>query len=104
MPLVISPDEVVVNGMSPFNRGSRWANAGWVVEIRPEDLFDCFCQGMPEGDASLPPVLFVMDFQERLERLCRLNGGMTQTAPAQRMVDFVQKKNYYGDFFPGNLI
>jgi len=78
-----SADAVVVNGMSPSNRGSRWANAGWVVEIRPEDLPDCLCQGMPEGDASLPPVLSVMDFQERLERLCRLNGGMTQTAPAQ---------------------
>ena len=93
MPSATSPDEVVVNGMSPSNRGSRWANAGWVVEIRPEDLPDCLCQGMPEGDTSLPPVLSVMDFQERLERLCRLNGGMTQTAPAQRMADFVQKKN-----------
>lgn len=93
VPSATSPDEVVVNGMSPSNRGSRWANAGWVVEIRPEDLPDYLCQGMPEGDASLPPVLSVMDFQERLERLCRLNGGMTQTAPAQRMADFVQKKN-----------
>lgn len=54
VPSATSPDEVVVNGMSPSNRGSRWANAGWVVEIRPEDLPDYLCQGMPEGDASLP--------------------------------------------------
>ena len=93
VPSATSPDEVVVNGMSPSNRGSQWANAGWVVEIRPEDLPACLFPGMPAGDASLPPVLSVMDFQERLERLCRQSGGMTQTAPAQRMADFVQKKN-----------
>ena len=76
VPSASAPDEVVVNGMSPSNRGSRWANAGIVVETRPED----------------PNPLAVMYFQEQLERLCWVHGGMKQSAPAQRMADFVQKR------------
>ena len=90
VPAASSPDEVVVNGMSPSNRGSRWANAGMVVELRPEDLPD------PSLSAVSPPLsgdpLSVMRFQEQLERMCRFQGGMKQTAPAQRMADFVQKR------------
>ena len=37
VPAASSSRQVVVNGMSPSNRGSRWANSGMVVEIRPED-------------------------------------------------------------------
>ena len=81
VPAASGPQQVVVNGMSPSNRGSRWSNAGMVVEIHPEDV---------EGDASDP--LKLMAFQEELERQSWLQGGMKQTAPAQRMVDFVRKK------------
>jgi len=81
VPAASGPDEVVVNGMSPSNRGSRWANAGIVVEIRPEDL---------QNGLSNP--LLMMFFQEQLERLCWINGGMTLAAPAQRMADFYQKR------------
>jgi uncharacterized FAD-dependent dehydrogenase len=100
VPAASSPDEVVVNGMSPSNRGSRWANAGIVVEIRPEDLLNFTGPASVFPDLSLPTVsdnlsehLSVMRFQEQLERICRFQGGMTQTAPAQRMADFVQKRN-----------
>ncbi|MDR1402984.1 MAG: FAD-binding protein [Tannerellaceae bacterium] len=75
--------QVVVNGMSPSNRGSQWANSGMVVEIRPED----FPEFAPCKELSL------LKLQERLEEQAYLNGGMNQTAPAQRMNDFVQKKN-----------
>lgn len=34
-----------------------------------------------------------MKFQEQVEEMAWLNGGMKQTAPAQRMADFVSKKN-----------
>lgn len=81
VPAASSSEEVVVNGMSPSNRSSRWSNAGIVVEIRPEDL--------PRFNFQLR----MMYFQEQLERMSWLNGGMQQTAPAQRMVDFVQKRN-----------
>lgn len=93
IPAATSPDEVVVNGMSPANRGSRWANAGWIVELRPEDVAKCRLSDVSDKAEPIPEVLAVMALQERLERLCRLNGGMRQTAPAQRMADFVARRN-----------
>ncbi|MDR1380991.1 MAG: FAD-binding protein [Tannerella sp.] len=83
VPAASSPDEVVVNGMSPSARSSRWANAGMVVEIRPEDV----------PHSNLPAHFAVMHFQEQLEQLCRFRGGLSQTAPAQRMADFMQKRD-----------
>ena len=95
VPAASSSRQVVVNGMSPSNRGSRWANSGMVVEIRPED----YSELMKHEEMAA--------FQERLEELCWLNGGMKQTAPAQRMVDFVNKKNSFdlpeSSYTPGLL-
>ena len=68
VPAASGPEQVVVNGMSPANRGSRWSNSGMVVEIQPEDL----------GNEE-----------------CWLQGGRRQTAPAQRMLDFTRKKLSY---------
>lgn len=82
VPAATGPEQVVVNGMSPSNRGSRWANSGMVVEVRPEDLTDYSSHG----------TLAVMEFQKELERSAWLQGGMRQTAPAQRMVDFTKRK------------
>ncbi|MDR2774227.1 MAG: FAD-binding protein [Tannerella sp.] len=96
VPAASSPEEIVVNGMSPSNRSSRWANAGIVVEVRPEDLPECAgpASFFPDhSPAALPDQLSVMRFQEQLERICRFQGGMRQTAPAQRMADFMQKRN-----------
>ena len=76
IPAATGPEQVVVNGMSPANRGTKWSNAGMVVETRPEDI---------EGD----DVLKVMHFQEQMERVCWQQANMKQTAPAQRMADFV---------------
>ena len=93
VPAASGSEEVVVNGMSPSNRGSKWANSGMVVEIRPEDLLnkDLKIDGGEYGAGD--PKLSVMHFQEQLERQSWLNGGMKQTAPAQRMADFIQKRN-----------
>ena len=79
IPAATGPRQIVVNGMSPANRGTRWSNSGMVVEIHPEDV---------EGD----DVLCMMRYQERLEELCWQQGNQRQTAPAQRMLDFVNKK------------
>ena len=38
VPAASGAEQIVVNGMSPSNRGSRWANSGMVVEIRPDDF------------------------------------------------------------------
>ena len=69
--------------MSPSNRGSRWANSGMVVEMRPEDFPDVDKYGVLAG----------IKFQEELEHLCYINGNCRQTAPAQRMADFVARRN-----------
>ena len=82
IPAATDKEQIVVNGMSPANRGTAWSNSGMVVEVRPEDV---------EGD----DVLRVLRFQEELEYLCWQQGNMRQTAPAQRMSDFVNGKLSY---------
>ncbi len=78
VPAASGPEQLVVNGMSPSHRGGKWSNSGMVVEIRPEDL----------GTESDDP-LRMMHYQEQMERDCWQQGNRTQTAPAQRMTDFV---------------
>ena len=82
IPAATGPEQIVVNGMSPSNRGGQWSNSGMVVEIRAEDI---------EGDDSLR----VMAFQEQMERDCWQQGNRRQTAPAQRMADFVNNRLSY---------
>ena len=82
IPAATDRQQIVVNGMSPSNRGGQWSNSGMVVETRAEDI--------PGDD-----VLRVMHFQEELERNCWQQGNMRQTAPAQRMADFVNKRLSY---------
>ncbi len=82
IPAATGKQQIVVNGMSPSNRGTQWSNSGMVVELRPEDI---------EGDDALK----MMCFQEKLERDCWTNGNMKQTAPAQRMADFVNSRLSY---------
>ena len=82
IPAATDKEQIVVNGMSPSNRGGQWSNSGMVVELRAEDI---------DGDDALR----VMRFQEELERNCWQQGNMKQTAPAQRMVDFVNKRLSY---------
>ena len=80
VPAASGPQQIVVNGMSPSNRGGKWSNSGMVVELHPEDL--------PSGTSQDDP-LRMMYFQEELERQSWLQGNQKQTAPAQRMTDFV---------------
>lgn len=110
VPAASGPRQVVVNGMSPSNRGSRWANSGMVVEIRPEDYTSLMGAVKSDGNGKeIAPEspLALMAFQEHLEELCWLNGGMKQTAPAQRMTDFVSRKNSFdlpvSSYTPGLL-
>ena len=84
IPAATGPQQLVVNGMSPSNRGTQWSNSGMVVELHPDDI---------GGDTSDP--LCMMHFQERLERDCWQQGNMRQTAPAQRMADFVNSRLSY---------
>ena len=93
VPAASQPGQLVVNGMSPSTRGTYWANSGMVVEVRPEDLKrEEFSESF---DPSENPDLSVLAFQEHLERLSWQQGGRRQTAPAQRMADFVNGRLSY---------
>ena len=83
IPAATDKEQIVVNGMSPASRGTQWSNSGMVVEVRPEDID-------VKGDE-----LKVMVFQEQLEKMCWQQGNMRQTAPAQRMADFVNGRLSY---------
>lgn len=95
VPSATSQEEVVVNGMSPSERNSPYANSGIVVEIRPCDLNKYSAHGEMAG----------LEFQKVLEREAWIQGGRTQRAPAQRLADFVAGK--FSDdlpvvsYFPG---
>lgn len=91
IPAATGPEQIVVNGMSPSNRGTLWSNSGMVVEVRPEDIEMDLASGKNQSE----DVLQVMRFQERLEKTCWQQGNMRQTAPAQRMADFVNNRLSY---------
>jgi hypothetical protein len=86
----------VVNGISPANRGTRWSNSGMVVEIRPEDIAQIET-GQPAADSEgdTDETMRMMRLQEQLELTCWQQGNMQQTAPAQRMADFVNRRLSY---------
>ncbi len=90
IPAATGPEQIVVNGMSPASRGTQWSNSGMVVELRPEDLDNNqYPITNNRGTITNNRELRVMAFQEELERMCWQQGNRRQTAPAQRMADFV---------------
>ncbi len=108
IPAATGPQQLVVNGMSPSNRGTAWSNSGMVVETHPEDVasFVQEHQAILQLDASLSSSaeeevlspdspLTMMHFQQIVEKQCWQQGNMKQTAPAQRMADFVNNRLSY---------
>ncbi len=107
IPAATGPQQLVVNGMSPSNRGTAWSNSGMVVETRPEDV-ETFVkehremvekmEAKGQENTSLLTThssLTMMYFQEIVEKMCWQQGNMQQTAPAQRMADFVNGRLSY---------
>jgi hypothetical protein len=82
VPAATAPGEIVVNGMSPSRRDSKYANSGMVVQVELDDIPEFKKYGE----------LAAMEFQASVEQRAWEWGGKTQVAPAQRMVDFVQRK------------
>lgn len=100
IPAATGPEQLVVNGMSPASRGTQWSNSGMVVEIHPEDVMgECIKQEKSKNDNNdrpgIPNPLVMLEYQERLEKLTWQQANMKQTAPAQRMMDFVNGKLSY---------
>ncbi|EKX92360.1 NAD(P)/FAD-dependent oxidoreductase [Alloprevotella sp. oral taxon 473] len=104
VPAATGPEQLVVNGMSPANRGSKWSNSGMVVETRPEDidgeLMPFLLEAMNDESFAAAHTDFndkhnplrMMYVQEALERAAWIQGGRSQVAPAQRMADFVNNR------------
>ena len=117
IPAATGPEQLVVNGMSPSNRGTAWSNSGMVVETHPEDIAQFVIDhGIPTAHGSssatvsseqlseasnlsaeelLNDPLSMMYFQQIVEKQCWQQGNMKQTAPAQRMADFVNNRLSY---------
>ena len=119
VPAASGPEQLVVNGMSSSLRNSPWSNSGMVVELRPEDLdsrhlLDASAlkhineRLSSEGkrwDAG--DRLSMMYFQEYVEELAWIQGNRRQSAPAQRMADFVNgrlSKNLPDSSYSAGLI
>jgi uncharacterized FAD-dependent dehydrogenase len=81
-PCATSPGEVVTNGWSPSKRDQETANSGIVVELKLEDFAPFAKHGALAG----------MEFQKAIEQKAWQLAGETQRVPAQRMIDFTQKK------------
>lgn len=94
VPSQTGPDEIVVNGMSNKNRNSQWSNAAIVVETRPEDIPQSF---KDRAEKEGCPALAGLYFRNHLEKLAK-NNGQEQKAPAQLLVDFINKKD--SEVFP----
>ena len=104
IPAATGPEQLVVNGMSPSNRGTAWSNSGMVVETHPEDvapfvkdhqavLEEIELRRQEDSSPFTPhSSLQMMYFQEILEKQCWQQGNMKQTAPSQRMADFVNNR------------
>ena len=82
IPASTSSDELVLNGMSLSNRNSKFANSGLVVQINESDLVKYKNFGVFAG----------LEYQKEFEHLAFIAGGQSQTAPAQRVTDFVNGK------------
>lgn len=107
IPAATGPEQLVVNGMSPSNRGTAWSNSGMVVETHPEDvaqfvkehqaIIDQTEMKVQENSSlfNLHSSLQMMYFQQIVEKQCWQQGNMKQTAPAQRMADFVNNRLSY---------
>lgn len=80
-PCATAPGEVVTNGWSPSKRNNPYSNSGIVVSVGPEDF---------PGREKDP--LVCLNFQKEIEKHCFEAAGGPQKVPAQRMLDFVQKK------------
>lgn len=107
VPAASGPQQIVVNGMSPSTRGSAWSNSGMVVETHVEDLDGELAPYLREAmqdtdfadahadmyEADNP--LRMMYLQEAIEKACWMQGNRRQTAPAQRMADFVNRRLSY---------
>jgi len=97
IPASTSANELVVNGMSVSKRNSPYANSGFVVTVEPEDF---------KSYEKFGPFAAMM-YQQEIEQTAFEAGGKNQTAPAQRVTDFLSNKISSSlpksSYFPGTV-
>ena len=81
-PCATGAEQVVTNGWSPSKRNNPFANSGIVVTVEEEDW----------KHHSQHKALAALRYQQEIEKIAFVAGGKTQTAPAQRLLDFVNGK------------
>ncbi|GLR16057.1 NAD(P)/FAD-dependent oxidoreductase [Portibacter lacus] len=81
VPASTAPGELVVNGMSLSRRDSPFANSGFVTSVTKDDFFD-----------KTDNVFAGLEFQQQIEKTFFNAGDGSQKAPAQRMTDFVNRR------------
>jgi uncharacterized FAD-dependent dehydrogenase len=81
-PCATQQEEVVTNGWSPSKRNNPYANSGIVVGLEVSDFKAYERFGALAG----------LEFQKEFEKKAWVAGGKTQSAPAQRLSDFVNGK------------
>ncbi|MBO7623004.1 MAG: FAD-dependent monooxygenase [Bacteroidales bacterium] len=79
----------VLNGMSNSARNSKWANAGVVVSIEPEDVPEEYAK-----DGAFALMNFQRDVEKKMFDFVHENypDANPLAAPAQRMVDFCEEE------------
>lgn len=82
VPASTSPGEVVVNGMSPSKRNSKYANSGFVVGVEPAHWQAAGFEGALGG----------IELQRRIEQAAFTAGGGALKAPAVRVTDFMAQR------------
>ena len=83
VPSATEPGSIVMNGMSNSARSGRFANAGAVVQIEPDDV--------PEEYSSAGPFKgfeFQKDVERKMWEYAHTRSSNPMAAPAQRMIDF----------------
>lgn len=101
-PASTDPGELVVNGWSPSKRNNPFANSGMVVQVQQEDVLRLMRKAgvktsLEQGQSAKQKLpadnpLLLMQFQQMVEQKAFTAGGGKFVAPAQRLVDFVNKK------------
>ncbi|GHT74204.1 NAD-utilizing dehydrogenase [Bacteroidia bacterium] len=82
VPTMTAPDEMVVNGMSTSQRNSNYANSGFAVEVRLDDLTAYKQHG------ALAALMFQKEIEHNFFEHCRQHI----VAPAQRLNDFMGER------------
>ena len=92
-PASTNADELVVNGWSPSKRNNPFANSGMVVAVEQKDAFSWMKKQKTNHSFSEQDPLLLMAFQRQVERTAYQAGGGKFKAPAQRVVDFFERKH-----------